>query len=687
VGRGSATRSRRLRFEPLEDRRLLTITVDTLVDEDDGIAIGDISLRDAIAAAAANETIDFAAALTAAGPATITLTHGELLIKQAVQISGPLTAQITIDASGNDPTPALNNGDGSRIFVIDDLNALDSIVVSIRGLTLTGADFIDGGGAILNEESLTVSDSIISGNAAHWGGGIYNAEYGQLTVLRSQITGNSADTRNNDTGFGGGVDNWGGSATFLDCTISGNAAPRAGGLRNANFGSLDVDRSTISGNTAEITGGGIFTDSGDVTVRNSTISGNQATIGGGFYIFTAIQDSTKISNSTISGNVAPGGGGGIYNQEGTTIVEFSTITRNVSLDFNGSGVVSSPFPSTTRTEFHSSIIAGNFDPLQPPQAAPYDVAISGGTNSLVSLGYNIVGIGEFVSDTFNQSGDQILGAASPLLGPLADNGGPTKAHALLAGSPAIDVGDPNAVAGENGVPEFDQRGTAYVRVRDGDGDEAAVIDIGAFEAQFYVPGAALVGDYNLSGVVDAADFIVWRHTAGSDVAPYSGADGNGNGTIDDLDYDVWRASFGNTRPLAAGADVPVETVLAETSETIVVMALPKTELTRPAPAADRTVDATRNTSSVAAVLMATTPTIRFVRQDSELSTSDGSAAAYKDDALMAWIASKAAATPSDLDDPTIEVSTGQASKTDCAADATTIDTAFETHGWWSELRG
>jgi hypothetical protein len=43
-----------MRMEPLEDRRLLSITVNTLVDEQDGsIVDGDISLRDAIAASPA----------------------------------------------------------------------------------------------------------------------------------------------------------------------------------------------------------------------------------------------------------------------------------------------------------------------------------------------------------------------------------------------------------------------------------------------------------------------------------------------------------------------------------------------------------------------------------------------------------------------------------------------------------
>ena len=61
----------------------------------------------------------------------------------------------------------------------------------------------------------------------------------------------------------------------------------------------------------------------------------------------------------------------------------------------------------------------------------------------------------------------------PLLGPLQDNGGPTFTHALLAGSPAIDAGDPAFV----GPPDYDQRGIGFPRVVNGR------IDIGAFEVQ------------------------------------------------------------------------------------------------------------------------------------------------------------------------------------------------------------
>jgi hypothetical protein len=65
------------------------------------------------------------------------------------------------------------------------------------------------------------------------------------------------------------------------------------------------------------------------------------------------------------------------------------------------------------------------------------------------------------------------------------------------------------------------------------------------------------GDYNNDGMVDAADYVVWRdslHQTGQGFA----ADGNTNGTIDDADYDVWKAGFGTLLPSSgAGASEPI----------------------------------------------------------------------------------------------------------------------------------
>jgi hypothetical protein len=54
----------------------------------------------------------------------------------------------------------------------------------------------------------------------------------------------------------------------------------------------------------------------------------------------------------------------------------------------------------------------------------------------------------------------------------------------------------------------------------------------------------LLGDYNRNGVVDGADYAVWRNTQGQAVATGTGADGDFNGQITSADYNVWRSHFG-----------------------------------------------------------------------------------------------------------------------------------------------
>ncbi len=65
---------------------------------------------------------------------------------------------------------------------------------------------------------------------------------------------------------------------------------------------------------------------------------------------------------------------------------------------------------------------------------------------------------------------------------------------------------------------------------------------------------ALLGDYNEDGLVDAADYTLYRDTLGMSVTPFSGADGDGDGLIDSDDYSVWASNFGSST--ATGLAVP-----------------------------------------------------------------------------------------------------------------------------------
>jgi hypothetical protein len=83
----------------------------------------------------------------------------------------------------------------------------------------------------------------------------------------------------------------------------------------------------------------------------------------------------------------------------------------------------------------------------------------------------------------------------------------------------------------------------------------------AFQIQM-TPLDFLAGDFNRDGVVDTADYVVWRDTAGS--FGYFAADANGDNSVNEADYAVWRANFGRTSGAGAGqlAGVPEPSVVA-----------------------------------------------------------------------------------------------------------------------------
>jgi hypothetical protein len=117
----------------------------------------------------------------------------------------------------------------------------------------------------------------------------------------------------------------------------------------------------------------------------------------------------------------------------------------------------------------NSIIAGNLVDFTGTGTDVFGDFTSGGHN-LIGDGSGSTGFG--ISGKSDQVGTPD-NPIDPMLAPLANNGGPTKTRALLAGSPAIDHGDTTI------APPTDQRGVA--RPRDGDGNGSQVVDIGAFE--------------------------------------------------------------------------------------------------------------------------------------------------------------------------------------------------------------
>src|SRR5262249_37573460 len=148
-------------------------------------------------------------------------------------------------------------------------------------------------------------------------------------------------------------------------------------------------------------------------------------------------------------------GGGIFNAGGARLTVTSSTLSDNSAN-SGGGIFNS---SSGTLALNNSIVANS------PSGG--DVYIRGGT---VSGSHNLIGDGG--------NGLGLAGTISgdPLLGPLADNGGPTQTFALLPGSPAIDAGDNNlAVDASNNPLTTDQRGVARIA--------GGTVDLGAFEVQ------------------------------------------------------------------------------------------------------------------------------------------------------------------------------------------------------------
>jgi hypothetical protein len=92
----------------------------------------------------------------------------------------------------------------------------------------------------------------------------------------------------------------------------------------------------------------------------------------------------------------------------------------------------------------------------------------------------------------------------------------------------------------------------------------------------YEPIVAVAGDYNGNGIVDAADYTIWRNTLGSTSDLRANGDNTGASmnVIDQADYSFWKSRFGNTSGSGSGAGaVAVGAVPEPSASTFVVLVL------------------------------------------------------------------------------------------------------------------
>ena len=388
---------------------------------------GPDSLREAVSAAGEDATIEFD--LAAMGCSTITLTTGQIEVTaDNLTLHGPGADLLTIDGG-------YSAGHTNRIIHHSGTGHL-----AIEGLTLPDAKYFANAGQNPN------------------GGCIYSN--GPVALSAAIVS----DCRLVATGVqsgGGGI--WARGVTLLDSTVSGcavlsDSAGADGGGIFVEAGSFTAKYSTIENNIAHSysssasgIGGGVVAAAAPTQIEFSTISGNEAEFGGGLVAFST-GATARIANSTFSGNRAKGYGAMEISDH--AYLYNVTVAFNRASDYGRVGGISADTLAA-----NGSIIAYN---VYDGGAGPVEADLESG-DGMVTGARNLIIAASSTSVPADTS------TACPRLAPLLDNGGTTRTHALLPGSPAID-------AGNNGLSLVsDQRGAGFDRIA---GPSA---DIGAYE--------------------------------------------------------------------------------------------------------------------------------------------------------------------------------------------------------------
>lgn len=501
-----------------------TLTVNTTSDTntpDDGIC----SLREAIAAADAAPSGSDCGSTDASGN-TIMLPASSAPYALTIATAGS-DDNTTGDLDATSPVPLTIQGAGAGRTTVDASGLHDRILhvlagasVTIADLTLSGGHAVDGtpgvgadtvapghnnpstaggdganGGAILNNGTLRLSDLLVTGDHAGdggaggsasgspkaasnggrggAGGAVFNS--GALDVEQVTFSDNrSGDGGTGGSGVGGGatepgadggccgdggaIDSISGSVTISGSLFTGNHAG-AGGSGGAGGDAVFVHGSASSGGQGQggSSGGAIASSGGAVAVSNTTFTVNDAGPGGNG---GSPSDSANQPQSNANGGGAGNGsaGGAIWISAGSLTLDSATISANQPGQPGTPGVATG---NGTDGAAGAPAFAGGVDVTGTATASFANVLLNlnldGNCHGTITDSATNLSFGDgSCPNTFR--GD------NPLLGPLADNGGPTQTMALGAGSKAINAG--------TSCPPTDQRGVLRNDMQ---------CDIGAYE--------------------------------------------------------------------------------------------------------------------------------------------------------------------------------------------------------------
>jgi hypothetical protein len=190
------------------------------------------------------------------------------------------------------------------------------------------------------------------------------------------------------------------------------------GMLNDNVSGLTVINSVFTGNeSAAAEGGGMYNNSVEIEIGNCVFTGNSAVRGGAI---NSRNSTTFIVNTTVVGNIARDQGGGTYDRNGVTSVVNSIVYDN----------------------------------------APNQIANGGNGQTVVT--YSDVQQDGYAGVEGNINEDPLFSDVD---------------FRLDEDSPCIDAGDNTAVM----IPLYDYDLDGNERILDGDGDDTAIVDMGAYE--------------------------------------------------------------------------------------------------------------------------------------------------------------------------------------------------------------
>ncbi|MDL1955697.1 MAG: right-handed parallel beta-helix repeat-containing protein [Candidatus Desulfofervidus auxilii] len=421
-----------------------------------------------------------------------------------------------------------------------------SINITIKECAFLGNSGYGGVDARSDAGTVTITNNTFSGNSAGVGGGVDATSWsGTITITNNTFSGNSAE---ND---GGGVyaDSYSGTITITNNTFSGNSAADGGGVSvlSINVSTITITNNTFSENLAYWDGGGVYvySDAGTITITNNTFSENSANYGGGGVYACSGSGTITITNNTFSGNSAADGGGVYTSSLGTVTITNNTFSEN-SANYGGGGVYAWLTYESAILNVYNNILFDNI-----ANAGGYDgddlYVNSDGDGNYIGCTINLY------NNNFSGNADFDIGLSEDLYITLTDNyhhanniqEDPLFVDAengdfhLQSTSPCIDTGTNDAPH----LPERDKDGKP--RIIDGNGDNIAIVDMGAYESGNII----CKGDFDQDGDVDGLDLAIFAEDFSRkdcDTGPICEGDFDGDDDVDELDLAVFAEDFGKT---------------------------------------------------------------------------------------------------------------------------------------------